>query len=221
MIRPALYEYRNGEPTWLSAGMLIESMRIAATAWQRDSIWQQDASDTPATLTVRFPRTETSDIDPLLSFLTLRSVDRTPYRRRHLSATEKAALDACLSDGLTIDWHETARMRWRIAGLSAVATDIRLRCPEVFETHRRIIDWDRALSPTGIPAQCAGLARPTLPADALVDEAMVADEMAQSPRRHPHRRGADGLPARGRQRCLLRVTDVRPAARPVPPPRRS
>jgi hypothetical protein len=98
----------------------------------------------------------------LLSFLTLRSVDRNAYRRRRLSVSEKAALTVCLTGGLSIDWHEGIKYRWRVAQLSAVATGIRLRCPEAFVIHQRIIDWDHAQSPSGIPARAIGVASPTL-----------------------------------------------------------
>jgi nitroreductase len=157
-----VYEYRNGEPTWLSVGMLIETMRIAATGWQRGMVWEQGTPHSPASLIVRFPQTGSLNIDPLLSFVTLRSVDRNAYRPRPLSISEKAALDACLTDDLSIDWHEGVRNRWRIARLSAIATGIRLRCPEAFAVHQRTIDWQRAQSPSGIPAQAVGLSRPML-----------------------------------------------------------
>ena len=158
-----VYEYRNGEPTWLSAGMLIETMGIAATAWQRDMVWDCTDPDVPDLIRVRFPRSGVAQIgDPLLSFVTLRSVDRALYRRRRLSASEKAALSACIPPGLTIDWYEGIRDRLRVARLSAEATDIRLRCPEAFATHQRIIDWNRAISPSGIPAKALGLSAPTI-----------------------------------------------------------
>jgi molybdopterin/thiamine biosynthesis adenylyltransferase len=157
--RGHIYEYRDGEPTWLSAGMLLETMRIAATAWQRETSWEQGPPDT---LMVRFRPAQDVDIDPLLSFVTLRSVDRQAYRRRHLTVSEKASLGACLTGGLTIEWHESIQSRWRIARLSAIATGIRMRCPEAFSIHQRIIDWDHAQSPTGIPARAVGLSPLTL-----------------------------------------------------------
>jgi hypothetical protein len=39
----------------------------------------------------------------------------------------------------------------------SAATDIRLRIPETFDIHRRIVDWNTNLSPTGIPATALGL----------------------------------------------------------------
>jgi sulfur-carrier protein adenylyltransferase/sulfurtransferase len=157
-----VYEYRNGEPTWLSAGILIETARIAAAAWQRTMIWRL-TPDAANTVTMRFVQSDAIAIDPLTSFVTLRSVDRRRYRGRRLSEPEKAALETCLTGGLILDWHESVPARWRIAQISAAATGIRLRCPEAFEVHQRVIDWGHAQSPSGIPARAAGLSRMTLP----------------------------------------------------------
>ena len=44
-----------------------------------------------------------------------------------------------------------------------MATDIRLRCPEAFPIHQRVIDWQRAQSPDRIPARAVGLAGASLP----------------------------------------------------------
>ncbi|WP_311762351.1 hypothetical protein, partial [Pseudomonas aeruginosa] len=42
-----------------------------------------------------------------------------------------------------------------------MATDIRLRAPETFPVHRRVVDWQHRRSPAGIPASATGLDRPT------------------------------------------------------------
>jgi sulfur-carrier protein adenylyltransferase/sulfurtransferase len=158
-----IYEYRDGEPTLLAIGCLIETMRIAATGWQRDMVWSHDPADARDAITVRFPPAVAVAIDPLLAFITLRSVDRRRFQRRALTEPEKAELKTCLTGGLMLDWHERLAERWRIARLSARATGIRLRSPEAFRIHCQVIDWDRALSPTGIPAKSVGLSRLTLP----------------------------------------------------------
>jgi molybdopterin/thiamine biosynthesis adenylyltransferase/nitroreductase len=158
-----VYEYRNGEPTSLSVGMLLETMRIAATGWERDIDWLLDPVDLGDNLTVRFPAAKQIGPDPLLSWITLRSVDRTPYRRRPLMESEKQALAVSLGGRLQIDWHEGPGAGWRFGRLAALATDIRLRCPEAFAIHQRMLDWHNAQSTTGIPAGATGLARPTLP----------------------------------------------------------
>ena len=158
-----VYEYRDGEPTWLTAGILVETARIAATGWQRSLQCQPENPDRPEVLLLRFPRSASVQIDPLLSFLTLRSVDRRAFRFRRLQQHEKAALLASVGDDVQLDWSEDLGARWRFARLTAAATGIRLRCPEAFPVHRRIIDWDHALSPEGIPSRAVGLPTAVLP----------------------------------------------------------
>jgi len=141
----------------LSAGMLLESLRIAASAQGRAMQWQYDAHDGHAhEITVRFSPFD-GPVDPLFSYLTLRSVDRRPYRTRALAASEIQILEQTLGSSLTIEWHRGLAMRWKLACLSARATAIRLRIPEAFAIHREIIDWERPHSPTGIPAGAVGL----------------------------------------------------------------
>ncbi len=154
------YEYSAGEPTSLSAGMLLETMRIAATGWSREFSWSLVGRDQ---IRVELPPVSHVEPDPLLKFLTLRSVDRRPYRRRPLTAAEIAALESALQGRLPLRWHAGAQARLAIARLGAAATDIRLRCPEMFPIHQAVIDWERPLSPKGIPARSVGLAPPMLP----------------------------------------------------------
>jgi nitroreductase len=154
-----VYEYRDGEPLLLSAGMLLESMRIAATAWGRRLDWRYE-EDGQRILVSLVPARNVAK-DPLYSSLTLRSVDRRPYRTRPLTGAEKSALESALGHGLTVEWHEDLKARWRIARLNAQATDIRLRTPEAFRVHQQVIDWQRAHSPDGIPAGAIGIDRLT------------------------------------------------------------
>ncbi len=158
-----VYEYRDGEPTSLSVGMLLELIRIAATAWQRDATIEQGTGEHSDHLVVRLPPAPGIPTDPLASLLTLRSVDRSSYRRRALTPAEKAELTNCLPPGLAIDWYEGTSALLRVGILSGVATQIRLRCPEAFPVHQRMIDWEHPLSPSGIPAQATGLSPAILP----------------------------------------------------------
>ena len=61
-----------------------------------------------------------------------------------------------------LEWHESLAERRKIAGLTRLATDIRLRIPETFAIHSRIVDWKRAYSPDGIPSQALGVDAMTL-----------------------------------------------------------
>jgi len=157
-----LYEYRNAEPTLLSAGMLLESIRIAATAWGRAAEWHYGGFDGAShKIMVHFSGLE-GPTNPLYPYLTVRSADRRAYRARPLRKSETDALEQTLGKNLVVTWHQGVRNRWQWARLGARATDIRLRIPETFRVHREIIDWDRAHSPDGIPAGTIGLDRMSL-----------------------------------------------------------
>jgi sulfur-carrier protein adenylyltransferase/sulfurtransferase len=158
-----LYDYRDGEPTLLSGGILLESMRIAASRWGRGLEWQyQGRQGSTHHIDVSLPRMPGIIADPLVSHLQLRSVDRRPYRLRHLAAAQKAILAAALGADLQIEWHEGLGQRWRLARLGAKATAIRLTTPEAFPIHQRVLDWEHQYSTTGIPAAASGISRPSL-----------------------------------------------------------
>lgn len=157
-----VYEYRNGEPLLLAGGMLLESLRIAATAHGRTMEWRHEGSGWPDRIVVRFAPVPGLEVDVLNSYLGLRSVNRRRYRMRPLDEQEQAALKGALGDRLVLDWYPRLLQRGQFAWLSARATDIRLRAPETFPTHQRVVDWQRMLSPTGVPAGALGLGRPTL-----------------------------------------------------------
>jgi molybdopterin/thiamine biosynthesis adenylyltransferase/nitroreductase len=158
-----IYEYRDGEPLLVSGGALLASLEIAASEWRRRMTWNYQGEDAAHhRIAVAFRPDDSVTADRLSGFLPLRSVDRNRYRRRPLAAREKADLERVLDGKLLLDWHESRAARWRIARLSAAATDIRLRAREAFEPLRRAVDWDRRYSPTGIPAAALGLPSPTL-----------------------------------------------------------
>ncbi|HYZ61818.1 MAG TPA: hypothetical protein VE650_05140, partial [Acetobacteraceae bacterium] len=156
------YEYRDGEPTLLSLGMLLETMRIAASTHSRDMQWTAESDPQLRRIVVRFQASPGLEPDPLAGYVPLRSVERRAYASRRLTASEKSALENSLGGGLRVRWFETAGEKWRIARLSARATDIRLRAPEMFAVHQRIIDWKNRYSRTGVPAQAIGLDAATL-----------------------------------------------------------
>ena len=157
-----IYHYRDGEPNVLATGMLLESLRIAASFHGRRMDWQVRSGPSPLCLHIQFAVDHAIEPDRLYAALGLRSVDRNRYRIRPLSGTERAALETALGDRLQIKWYQSAAERLRFARLSALATNIRLRAPETFRIHQEIIDWDVNISPTKIPAGALGLNRLTL-----------------------------------------------------------
>ncbi|MFQ5786239.1 MAG: ThiF family adenylyltransferase, partial [Alphaproteobacteria bacterium] len=153
-----VYDYNGGQPTLLSAGFLLETLRIAASRYGRLVWWRyRGAHAHDHAIDVELPKTPGIAEDALHAFVAVRSVDRRPYRLAPLAPAEKRALEASLGDEFAIDWHETPGARWRMARINARATDIRLNIPEAFRVHRRILDWSRRFSPTGVPVGAVGL----------------------------------------------------------------
>ena len=158
-----VYEYIGGQPVLLSGGILLETIRIAAASFGRIMLWSYaGGSGLTHRLRVDLPKSPGTIEDPLVPTIKTRSVDRTPYALRKLSEADKAALAEALGGELAIEWHEPFGDRLKLARLNAMATDIRLRIKEAFRVHKEMLDWDRDLSPTGIPARAVGLDAGTL-----------------------------------------------------------
>ncbi len=153
-----VYDYNDGEPTLLAAGFLLETLRIAASTFGRLAWWTYRGREGPDHLIdVSLAKAPGVAADPLARFVAIRSVDRRPYRTTPLTAEQKRALEDCLGDELQITWRESPLARLKMARINAQATDIRLRIPEAFRVHRRILDWERRFSPHGVPAAAIGL----------------------------------------------------------------
>ena len=114
-----------------------------------------------------------------------------------------------------LEWHQSRGERLRLALLGARATDIRLRTPEAYEVHRRMLDFRRKHSPDGIPGGAVGLDRATLAIMRWGMAPMVAAAPAQPPRRHlEHRRPARPAARAGERRILHHAAGrSRPASR--------
>jgi sulfur-carrier protein adenylyltransferase/sulfurtransferase len=160
--RGNVYEYRDGEPTVISAGTLMENIAIAAPSFGKTVSWTYTGSDTNAHhIAVHLTPGPTAQ-HPLFPEIQKRSVDRRPYRMRPLPSEVRAMLSEAAGPDMAVEWHESLAARRRIASLTNQATDIRLRIPEAYDVHRRIVDWDRLESPTGIPSRALGLDAMTL-----------------------------------------------------------
>ncbi|WP_321392630.1 ThiF family adenylyltransferase [Emcibacter sp.] len=154
------YEYNNGQPTYLSVGMLLETIRLAADAEQHSISWkleegaQWDGSGLKISVQFRSKKSSSDDLSP---FIPLRSVDRRRYRNRRLTPQQKAELEKELAGLFDVTWLESDRERRIFSKLNAIATDIRLRMKECFQVHEKIIDWSDGDSKQGIPATALGI----------------------------------------------------------------
>jgi hypothetical protein len=148
----------SGDYTVMSAGFLLETLRVAASRFGRAMRWSHRKTEAHKhVLDVTLEPDSTVTEDPRTRYVEVRSVDRRPYRTTPLTDEQKRRLEQALGDELTLQWHETPRERLRLSRLTALGTDIRLRIREAFEVHRRMIDFDRDRSPTGVPEKATGL----------------------------------------------------------------
>jgi molybdopterin/thiamine biosynthesis adenylyltransferase/nitroreductase len=152
-----LYD-RDGDFSLVSAGCLIENMRLAAHIENRELEWSYRRSGAHEhRIDVMLPNAQDVTPDPLSRFIRARFTDRSPFRIDRLNASQVRALESCVDDSLQLMWFETFDKRREIAVLNAMATDIRLRCREAFDVHRQVIDFERVYSPTGVSARAIGL----------------------------------------------------------------
>ncbi len=153
----SVYEFDNARPTRLALGMLLETMKIAATRFGWAGQWITGERDGRITVEYYFRAVKDVAADPLADFIPVRSTDRRRYRQLKLSEEQKAVLADALGPDLTVRWFESVRERTRIARLSSKATAIRLTIPECHTVHQKIIDWSSHFSRSGIPAAAVGL----------------------------------------------------------------
>ena len=157
-----VYEYRQGEPTLISAGTLLENIAIAAPSQGKSADWQyQGLAGNVHRIRVQLTPKVAAE-HPLLGQIERRSVDRRPYQMRALLEGDKRALSDAVGPEFSVEWHESLAARRKVAGLTRLATDIRLRIPETFDIHNKIVDWKQAYSPDAIPSRALGLDAMTL-----------------------------------------------------------
>ncbi len=160
---PNIYEYRDGEPTLISAGGLLENIQIAAPAFGLKAGWQYAGSaDGIDRIAVHFSEAGAISQPDLFREITRRSVDRRAFKLRALSEAQKRQLAQTMNRDMAVQWYESCPDRLRIARLSALATTIRLSIPETFAIHRSIVDWDHRQSEHAIPSQALGIDPVTL-----------------------------------------------------------
>ena len=154
----------DGRPSQISLGALIETATIAATGYGFELQYQRrkDSAETALIFDVSLVQRQGLLPNPLIGIIPLRRAQRGSMRTRALSTLEIHRLAAAVGPNYTLkcflSWPERLRwamLLWRNAG-------VRLRLPEAFELHRRIIQWGARYSPDRIPDQALGADKLTL-----------------------------------------------------------
>ena len=154
----------DGRPSQIALGALIETAAIAATGHGFELQCERRTGSTASELTFDVNLLQRQDLVPnaLIGAIPFRRVQRGLMQTRALSPLEVQLLQAALGPDYTLrlfcSWPERLRwasLLWRNAG-------IRLRLPEAFDLHRRIIQWGARFSPDRIPDQALGVGKLTL-----------------------------------------------------------
>jgi hypothetical protein len=161
----------DGRPSQLSLGALLETLDIAASGHglTARATRRGDMPEDRPTFDVTLLPLARPTPDPLVSAIPLRSVQRRPLSTRTLTPLERQTLESAVGPEHTILWFESLTERLRWASLLWQNAGLRLRLPEAFEVHRRVIQWDARFSANRIPDQALGVDRLTL---AMMRQAM-------------------------------------------------
>ncbi len=154
----------DGRPSQISLGALLETISIAASAHDMATriVRRTSVPDTTPTFDLRFETAPGLEVDPLVSCITRRCVQRRAMSVRSLTPSEKQVLEASVSPGFEVQWLERPRDRWRAAWLMFKNAKLRLMLPEAYQVHRDVIQWDSQFSEDRVPAQALGVDRMTL-----------------------------------------------------------
>jgi Nitroreductase family len=149
----------DGWPSQVSLGALLETLSIAASSHglAMKSVRRAGLPDTRPTFDVEFVPDAASRADPLVAFITQRSVQRRPLSSRALTPQEKQALEASVGQDHGIVWLEGLGVRFRVARLMFNNAKLRLTMPEAYTVHRDIIQWNARFSQDRVPDQALGI----------------------------------------------------------------
>lgn len=153
-----LYDF-DGHASHIAHGALIETIRIAASAENLSISWKRrnNTAETSAIYDIHFQPEAGLPDDPLLPFIESRVVQRRMMKRHPLSNEQKRALADAATPGLEVVFLETGSDKSNIAKLLWRSAYVRLTCPEAYDVHREVIEWNARFSNDKIPEEAVGV----------------------------------------------------------------
>jgi hypothetical protein len=153
-----LYDY-DGHPSHIAHGALLETIRIAASAFGLTSHWtiSSGGDDRKPTYDVRLTPDPAIVQDPLFVCIDKRCVQRRPMQTTPLTPVQRQALIDAAGDGFRVQLFESLADRMKVAGLLWDSAKVRLTCPEAYPVHKEIIEWRARYSKDRIPEQAVGV----------------------------------------------------------------
>jgi sulfur-carrier protein adenylyltransferase/sulfurtransferase len=148
----------NGHASHIAHGTLLETIRIAASAYSlRVAISRRpDTPEKALRWDVKFITDSSVVASPLVPCITSRCTQRRMMHTRPLTLREKSELESAVGGLYKIVWLENFAARWHTASLMFANAKLRLTMPEAYEVHRAVIEWDCRYSEDKMPAQAIG-----------------------------------------------------------------
>lgn len=148
-----------GHASQLALGGLLETITIAASTHGLTATEQRrlDSSDDHPIFDVHFSQQHPESANPLIPYITSRSVQRRPMRSRPLTAQEKEALEDSVGSSFCVRWLEGWGHKLSTASLLFNNAKLRLTIPEAHAVHKRVIEWGTRYSADRMPGDSIGL----------------------------------------------------------------
>lgn len=148
----------DGIPSWLSIGALLETIEIAANARGLACNVQYDPSsaETKPVFDLHFSEQE-PETEHLEPFITSRTTQRRRLSTSRIDPEILGELESSVGPNYSVVWFQTLRERLRVTRILAATGQLRLKTPECYEVHKRVIHWGRQFSESGIPDQAVGV----------------------------------------------------------------
>jgi len=153
-----LYDF-DGRPSQMAHGALIETLRIAATGFERLTEWcvRSGSPDDAPVYDVKFAISPGLLPDHLLPYIEKRVVQRRPMRMLPLTPEQRDALSMAPGPDFSVQFFESSSQRLKVARLLWDSAYIRLTCPEAFKVHQEIIEWGVRFSNDRLPEGAIGV----------------------------------------------------------------
>lgn len=155
----------DGRPSQISLGALIETAAIAASAHglALQVLRRLDMPEERPTFDVTLlPHAHDQSRSPLVGVIPERRVQRRPMSTRPLTPQERSALEEAVGPDFEVLWFSGWAERIRWAKMLWTTAGLRLRLPEAFEVHKRVIQWSSRFSPDRLPDQALGVDKLTI-----------------------------------------------------------
>lgn len=153
-----VYDFE-GWASQFAHGILLETLRIAATNFGLETLWQlrAESDDRYPIYDVHFSEVKGLPADPLFPFIEKRVVQRRPMRTIPLSESQRQGLASAIEPIYALQFFESFADRLKVTKLLWDNAHIRLTCPEALEVHCKIIEWGSRYSKDRIPEQAVGI----------------------------------------------------------------